>query len=104
MVEVKELKKEMRIKKTRTPDPEMQAAAEEVMQRLSEKFAALFSKTMEEIADELHAHMDEHFEDVEALLEEGFGSIHEHLNAHERLEKLEKRLDRVENTGKRFVT
>jgi len=42
-------------------------------------------------------------EEIEDLLEEGFGSLHAHLQALERIDKLEKEVKELKATGKRYL-
>ncbi len=84
---------------------ELQKSAETITREISEKFAKLFADKVQEMVQEFSAHLDEHMDELEGMLEEGFSMIHEHLKTAERVEKLEKKVDDMEATGKgkRFV-
>ena len=84
---------------------ELQKSAEQITREISEKFAKLFSDKVQEMVQEFSAHLDEHMDELEEMLEEGFGMIHEHLKTAERVEKLEKKMEDLETSGKgkRFV-
>ncbi len=83
---------------------EFKVAAEEVTQRIAEKFSKMFSEKIGEMTEDFHAHLDDHMDEIEEMMAEGFSSIHEHIGALERLEKLEKKMQQIESNGKRFIT
>ncbi len=83
---------------------ELEATADDVSKQIAEKFVKLFSEKIREMTDELHGHLDDHMDELEEMIVDGFSSIHEHIGALERLEKLEKKMQQLESTGKRFVT
>lgn len=86
------------------PQKKLKAAADEVTKQIAERFVKLFSEKITEMTDELHGHLDDHMDDLEEMITDGFSSLHEHISAIERLEKLEKKIQQLESNGKRFVT
>ena len=85
-------------------DKDLKFAAEEVTQRIAEKFSKMFSEKIGEMTEDFHAHLDDHMDEIEEMIADGFSSLHEHISALERIEKLEKKIQQLESNGKRFVT
>lgn len=83
---------------------EYKAAADDVSKKIAEKFVKLFSEKIKEMTDDFHGHLDEHMDEIGEMIEAGFLSLHEHISALQRLEKLEKKVQQLEAAGKRFVT
>ena len=86
------------------PNKELKANADEVTKQIAEKFSKMFSEKIGEMTEDFHAHLDDHMDEIEEMIAEGFSSLHEHISAIERLEKLEKKIQQLEANGKRFVT
>lgn len=84
---------------------ELQKTADTITSEIAEKFAKLFTAKVEEMVQEFGAHLDDHMDDLEAMIEEGFDNLHEHLKVLERVEKLEKKIENLETVGKgkRFI-
>ena len=63
-------------------------------------------KKLEELVDGVHAHIDEHLDavvdEVMESLEENFRDLRDRIAVVEKLEKIEKRVDRVEATSQRY--
>lgn len=90
---------------SKTKRTELKATTDEMTREIAEKFAKLFTEKVEEMVAEFGAHLDEHMDALEGMIEEGFASLHEHLKTADRVEKLEKKIEEIETTGKgkRFV-
>lgn len=86
------------------PNKGLKVAAEEVTQRIAEKFSKMFSEKIGEMTEDFHAHLDDHMDEIEEMIMDGFSSLHEHISALERLETLEKKIKQLETTGKRYIT
>src|SRR3989344_7729238 len=83
---------------------ELKATADDMTKQIAETFVKLFSEKIGEMTEDFHAHLDDHMDEIEEMIAEGFSSLHEHISAIERLEKLEKKIQQIESNGKRYIT
>lgn len=83
-----------------------QAAAEEAVKKIVDKFVEVFSAKIRTMMDEFGEHLDGHMDELADMLTDGFASVHEHMSTWERIQKLEKKVEQIEQAGngKRFVT
>ena len=80
---------------------ELQKSADTITRDIAEKFTKLFTDKIDEMIQEFSGHLDDHMDDLEAMIEEGFDNLHEHLKVLDRVEKLEKKIESLESGDKR---